>query len=279
MIRLGISFLIFLLIFSLVYSREHSNALIIDHTCTELSKIPDQWLDSIKIKFRVYLAHTSHGEQITIGLQRLGNRNKKYLVNINNNGLTIKPNTLNLLDNKEADPEDYWNSNEWENGMKKTRQILHSHPEINVSMYIGCIELYSMGVDYVQAYLDSIGKLESEFPNVTFIYSTAHAQYLWDPQYQIDGYNRHLRNEQIRQYCQNQNKVLFDFGDLDSWWLDPETKKWLSKPSILKGYKVPMQHPHFDGDEAGHTTFESCEQKARAFWWMLARLAGWQAIK
>jgi hypothetical protein len=36
-----------------------------------------------------------------------------------------------------------------------------------------------------------------------------------------------------------------------------------------------MEHPHFNGDEAGHTTYSSCEQKGKAFWWLMARIAGW----
>jgi len=36
-----------------------------------------------------------------------------------------------------------------------------------------------------------------------------------------------------------------------------------------------VEHPHFHGDEAGHTTYESCEQKGKAVWWMTARIAGW----
>jgi len=31
----------------------------------------------------------------------------------------------------------------------------------------------------------------------------------------------------------------------------------------------------FYGNEYGHTTAESCEQKGRAWWWMMAVLAGW----
>ncbi|MCK4565904.1 MAG: hypothetical protein KAU48_01210, partial [Candidatus Thorarchaeota archaeon] len=33
----------------------------------------------------------------------------------------------------------------------------------------------------------------------------------------------------------------------------------------------------FNGNEAGHTTYTSCEQKGRAFWWLMAMLAGWNA--
>ncbi|NHI83818.1 MAG: hypothetical protein EAX81_05925 [Candidatus Thorarchaeota archaeon] len=42
-------------------------------------------------------------------------------------------------------------------------------------------------------------------------------------------------------------------------------------------YHVPMEHSDFNGDEAGYTTFTSCEQKGWAFWWMVAMLAGWNA--
>lgn len=34
-----------------------------------------------------------------------------------------------------------------------------------------------------------------------------------------DG-NTFLRNEQIRQYCMQNNKILFDFADIESW--DPD---------------------------------------------------------
>jgi hypothetical protein len=70
--------------------------------------------------------------------------------------------------------------------------------------------------------------------------------------------------------------VLFDFADLDSWWFNPVSEEWEHSTYDYDGSTVPVEHPQFNGSEAGHTTYESCEQKGRAVWWMMARLAGWE---
>ena len=68
-----------------------------------------------------------------------------------------------------------------------------------------------------------------------------------------------------RQGCQNNGKVLFDFADIDCWYNGEQHTAGTP----------PMEHPQYNGDEAGHTTYESCENKGKAFWWMMARVAGW----
>jgi hypothetical protein len=83
------------------------------------------------------------------------------------------------------------------------------------------------------------------------------------------GYNRHLRNDQIRKFCRENGKILFDFEDLDCWYHNEQ------HTYSYNGHDVPSEHPRYHGDDGGYTTYQSCEQKGRAVWWMLARLAGW----
>ncbi len=264
-----------MLMVAITYSWSRSTPLIIDHTCTDISQIPDEMIDSVKAKFRLYFAHTSHGEQLTIGLQRIESVDSTYSVAIGNKHLPTEKGAFCIFDNSEGDPEDYWNSDEYQNGIDITRQVLTNNPTVNISMFVWCIQFYQEDETYFQAYLDSMSKLEAEFPDVTFIYTTSHTQFAMDPQYNIDGLNRYLRNEQIRQYCKDNNKVLYDFGDLDSWWFNPSTQQWEHQTGVVHGHTIPLQHRQFEGDDAGHTTYESCEQKAKALWWMLAKLVGW----
>ena len=49
---------------SLIYSQ----GLLIDHTCADLSAIPENWIDSAKVKLKVTYQHTSHGSQLVSGI-------------------------------------------------------------------------------------------------------------------------------------------------------------------------------------------------------------------
>jgi len=113
--------------------------------------------------------------------------------------------------------------------------------------------------------------LESEFSSVEFVYMTGNAQST-----DGEGYNRYLRNQQIRQFCENNSRILYDFADLDAWWYNPSASQWEQNIYSWSGTDVPLEHSQFNGDEAGHTTFESCRQKGRAVWWLLALIYGWE---
>ena len=80
--------------------------------------------------------------------------------------------------------------------------------------------------------------LESEFPNVTFVYFTGSAEIGGDY-----GYNRYLRNKQIRDFCVANNKVLYDFEDLDSLVVQSDDQAVGTVDLRYNGVHVPVEHP------------------------------------
>jgi len=245
--------------------------IVADHLSTR-ANIPDEWIEASK-QLKVHYGHTSHGAQINVGLERL-----PYDVSIGYGNL---PNTsgLNILDgtfingsyDNTVQPIKYWDGDA---GRNCTRYVLNNY-DIDVSIFMWCWELRSMNEAYVDRYLNSMEQLEQEFPDVIFIYATGHSQ-----TYEGHHYYGHLGNgylpiftrnhNRIRQYCMDNNKVLFDFGEIDCWWFDGNS--W--SQSTTNGY--PREHDHYNIDQAGHTSYENCENKGKAFWWLLARLSGWQ---
>ena len=266
----GLIFFVFLLFFQCQTDDSNdqnngsvSTGFIIDHNCTDLSKVPDEWIDKAKELWKIHYAHTSHGEQITVGLSRLSDENSKYRFFSADCSMPIELNGLRLMDGQYIQqygycetyitPDLYWES---DFGVNITRWVLNNI-DANSSLWAWCSQLDYYSESEVNQYLERMNQLESEFPGVTFIYMTGNAQSVEN--------NRYQRNIQIREFCKNNNKVLFDFEDLDCWY---------NGEQYLEG-GIPCEHPQYHGDQAGHTTFESCRNKAGAFWWMLARMAGW----
>lgn len=260
--------------FSLAKAASRSEPLIIDHTCTDISKIPQVWLDEAQAAIKWHYAHTSHGSQLTYGLDTVEAAYPEFDASIGASFLPSVPGSLCIFRGQEGDtyitPEEYWVTPE---GMNKTRAVLSHNPTINVSCFAWCTQLSSATEQYVQAYLDSMAVLEREFPGVVFVYMTGNAQSYGAAE------NRTLRNRQIRDYCTANNKVLYDFEDLDCWWFNPDTQEWEQGTTTdYWGNVWPVQHPQYDGTEVAHTTWESCLQKGKAVWWMVARLAGWDGV-
>ena len=242
--------------------------MVIDHTCTELQAIPDSAIQDAKDLCNWHYVRLSHGRQIMVGLEMLEDMDIFYKSTWPAYGgsLPDDPDALCIY-TLAGGPYDYWDGS----GSDNTREILDNNPSINVSSMSWCTEMNAASESYVQSYLDSMQVLESEYPGVTFVYFTGTAEY--DGGY---GYNRAMRNRQIRDFCIANNKVLYDFEDLDSWWFNPETEEWEQATYQYDGETIPVEHPQLAGNDAEHTSYESCEQKARATWWMMAVLAGWE---
>jgi len=243
--------------------------IVIDHTCTSLEAIPPDAIQTAQNVCKWHYARLSHGRQIMEGFGIIEAADPFYAAIWPSAGgsLPVEPDMLCIYTDP-VGPESYWLGS----GIDITRSILDGTPALNISAFSWCTQLNTASESYVQEYLTAIQTLESEFPDVTFVYFTGTAQY--DGAY---GYNRALRNEQIRSFCLANDKVLYDFEDLDSWWLNPSTEQWEHSTYEYNGRAVPVEHPMLAGDDAEHTSYESCEQKGRAAWWMMAVLSGWSA--
>jgi hypothetical protein len=252
------------------FTAGHAESIIITHACTDTSAIPEEWIDAAQSDINLHYAHTSHGGQLTTGVSRIEAGDSKYSVAIGYSSLPTEPGALCIFDGQEHDtyitPDEYW---ETETGLNYTRDVLDNNPSINVSMWSWCTQLTYYSQVQCQAYIDAISMLESEYPAVRFVYMTCNAQATGS-----SGYNRYVNNEMIRQHCQDNDRILFDFADLDAWWYNP-SGGWEFSSYEYSGADVLLEHPQFNGDQAGHTTYESCEQKGKAVWWLVARLAGW----
>lgn len=245
-----------------------SQAIVIDHTSTDLSKIPDIWINQVKSLVKLHYAHTSHGGQLTTGIERLADPDlpvydARLRIKIQPQALPAGPD-LCVMDGQITEtyitPELYWKNG----GDGLTRTVLETFRAINVSMWAWCTQLEYYSESEVREYLDVMSSLERSYPQVKFVYFTGNAQATSEA-----GYNRRLRNEQIRKYCRENNKILYDFADLDAWHGDEQATY------LYNGMTIPVEHSFYHGGEAAHTTYSSCENKGRALWWLLARLSGW----
>jgi len=245
-----------------------ADPIVIDHNCTVLSDIPSEWIEAAKNDVKWHYARLSHGRQIHEGLRRVESGNPLYNAEWYSSGgaLPDVPDAL-CIHTLATDPGGYWDGS----GLDQTRSTLDGNPALNVSMFVWCTDLNTASAPFVEEYLQAMSTLEAEYPQVTFVYSTGTAEY--DGDY---GYNRWLRNEQIRGFCRENGKILYDFADLDSWWYNETDQAWEHSTYTHNGQNVPVEHPELAGNDINHTSYESCVQKGKAAWWLVAALAGWE---
>lgn len=276
-------------------NNELNDKIIVGHTDTDVSKIPSCWIEKSKRELRIAYAHTSHGSQISSGMEALQKYNNIYSYN-------------SAGDNGALHFEDYYGGYNGAADLsagettwyQATRKFLddNKNQDINVIMWSWCS---IAGHDIEQNYISNMKKLIAEYGKgsknhptpVKFVLMTGHAE--------GQGINdaSDSRNKLIREFCNElDNCILFDFADIENY--DPDGNYYLDK-RITDNLQYDCKSPYNTGSQdcnwaeeyldkhpnsvnsklsnmisgCAHSQSLTCALKGQAAWSLWARMVGW----
>jgi hypothetical protein len=247
----------------------------VGHSCTNLSSVPSYYIGEAKNNLKIWYGHTSHGSQITSGIENLQNHiGDPYTFNPEGSG-----GALSYQENGSVDLGHNGDTT-W---AQITRQVLNAPGNNrNVIMWSWCGGVSDNTEEGINIYLNKMTELANDYPGVQFVYMTGHLD-IWS------YLNLKARNQQIRDYCSSNDKILFDFADIESY--DPSQTYFEYATDNCDYYSGPggtvlgnwaeewcAANPGSDlcwDCSCAHSRALNCNLKGRAFWWMMARMAGW----
>ena len=251
---------------------------IVDHTSADLRPIPASAIGAAKADLHIAYGHTSHGSQLVDGMAGLTTFA----------GAPLAPSAYAFNEGGAGgalDLDDYFaegdlGNPDFSSWATRTRAYL-DRPEnrgTNVVLWSWCGQVsWATGAN-IDTYLSLMSGLEHDYPAVTFVYMTGH----------LDGSgtdgNLNLRNNQIRAFCRANNRVLYDFADIESY--DPDGNGFLARGANDNcdydggNWALQWQARHVEGRDwygcpSAHSQALNANRKAYAAWHLFARLAGW----
>lgn len=265
---------------ALLTSAAFGGGILIDHNDTNITTLSQTAMQKAKDTLHIGYGHTSHGSQVTVGMNGLVSFANGHGKGLNlptdffawNNGGS--GGALDLHDYAMGGDVGYYPA--WVNN---TRSYLDdpNHADCNVIMWSWCGQVNEYtSTQMNDQYLQPMSQLEIDYSDVTFVYMTGHMEGTG-----LTG-NLHLRNEQIRAYCAANDKVLYDFADIESW--DPDGE-WFGNRNVSDdcsytggNWATEWQNTHTLGVDwydcgAAHSVSLNANQKAYAAWALLSEIA------
>ncbi len=261
-----------------------SQAVIIDHNCAKLEPITEAAINQAKQTLHIAYGHTSHGSQLITGMSALvGQTNlngyKGDIYNWNEGGTD---GALDIDDYFVAGDLGHNGDTTW---AQDTRPYLNnsSNNDVNVVIWSWCGGVSDNTEAGIQIYLDKMNELEGQYPNVKFVYMTGHSD-IWN-----DATVK-ASNQQIKDYCIANNKILYDFYDIERYNPDGTFFEFTNDDcgyydaaggNLLGNWASEWRDAHTEGVDwyncdPAHTDALNGNLKAYAAWWLWCRLAGWE---
>ena len=275
--------ILFIILFQ--FSLQLFSQIIADHTVVDkFDQIPQYYIDEVKKMWLSY-AGESHSAAIRDGLDALESLDAGYAVNITESG-TPEAYTTSHLRASRATWGDVNNSSGWiysygegdwftsATAISRTKagiSYCNSH-DLTIAVF-GFGWCWDIGIDfneYISATQDYVDYCADSI-DTQVIFTTGTV----DTYTGEDGYIKHLGYESIRDYvATDTDLVLFDYADILCYndADEPETYTW-------NGNAYPVIHPdNEDGAYTGHIGMNGAVRLAKAMWWMMARIAGWDGV-
>jgi hypothetical protein len=222
--------------------------LLADHSSADnFDDLSDTVFAQIRASYDIFYGHTSHGSQIITGLGMLADGDSLY------NAPTF---------HEYGDDLGTLGDTTW---VPSTRAYLNAHSECNVVMWSWCGGCSGNTEEGINIYLNAMNGLEANYPSVTFIYMTGH----------LDGTgiggSLYRSNNQIRDYCDENGKVLFDFADIESY--DPDGAYYPDETDACAWCADwCSDHTCIDCGGCAHSHCFNGYRKGQAFWSLMAEL-------
>ena len=212
-----------------------AEAIIIDHNCTDLSEIGLDWVNQAAA-IDVVLRHASVGGNINSGLNDIQAADSTY-------------DRSNWIFSGRGNP-----------GWQAKVDDLVTYTAAHLSQY----QVFSMKFCYIDTsatfayYRDKMEYLETTYPQKTFVWWTMPIKTTG-----LDAYEAF--NGAVRNYCEANEKVLFDIADIESH--DPDGNALTDG----QGREIMYSGYTYDG---GHLNELGRQKVARGYWHLVARIAG-----